>query len=1069
MRLGILGTLLVVDDTGREVRVTAARQRTLLAALLVRANQMVPVDELAELIWDGAPPAGAARTVRSYMTRLRRTAGPAVAQRIATLDPGYRLRIAEDELDALEFDALCKNADIGLRAADWDGALAAADRALGLWRGTPLADAASQLLREQVVPRFEQLRLQALENRAEARLRLGQHEQFVPELKDLTSQHPLRERFHSQLMLALARCGRQAEALEAYRTARRILVTELGIEPGAELRELHQTILAGDVALAAPQPPAAGSPQNPPAPPAQPPPTLPERDRPRVVPRQLPAEAGHFTGRVRELRTLAALLDRAEPDGGAVVISAIGGTAGIGKTALAVHWGHLVAARFPDGQLYVNLRGYDTQEPLSATDALAGFLRALGVDGRDIPPQEAERAALYRSLLSGRRMLVVLDNARGAHQVRPLIPGTAGCVALVTSRDSLAGLAARDGAVRLELDALALGEATELLGRLLGPRSDAAPAVLAELAERCCRLPLALRLAAQLAAARPAVPLRVLAAELADLQCRLDALDADGDEGAAVRGVLSWSYRNLDADTAQVFRLAALHPGTDFDAHAVAALAGLTCEQADQLLGRLARAHLLHTTAPAPVRYGMHDLLRAYGRERTFAEDGDQNREAALTGLLDYYLHTAAAAMTTLYPTELRRRPALASPPDGLVLAPVAAPGSAREWLDAERANLIAVTAFAADHGWPTHAAALAATVERYFSFGYHLADASAIHGHARRAAQTSGDRKAEATALSHLGFIAWMQSRFGPAAELQQQALALFEAVGDRVGQARVLHRLTLVERALGDLDAAAAHAAQVLELCRQDGDLLGQARALQSLGITRLSAGRTDEASEHLRRSLMLFDALGDLLGQSVSVKELGTIELRAGRLEAAADLFRRALSMCQETNNLAGQARALSQLGQIHLRQGRREQAAEHQRHALDLYRQVEDRYGEAETLGQLGLTYLRSGRRQEALTHLGDALLLARELGTRRLESETLNSLGEVLSALGDPDQARTRHAAALELAVQAGDLVEQARARRAIEAIPTSAPTPVPAPSLGSHGATAVTASRPSRRVTRRQS
>jgi len=983
VRLGILGPLLVADDDGREIWVAAARQRTLLAALLVRANRMASVDELAELVWDGVPPAGAARTVRSYMARLRQAVGPSVADRIVTRDPGYCCRVAEDELDALEFATLCQAADTALRAADWDQAAAATTRALRLWRGPLLTDVTSQTLREQVVRRFDQLRLQALENRAEARLRLHQHELLIPELRDLTTQYPLRERFHAQLMRALVRSGCRADALAVYRSARTTLVGELGVEPGSELRELHQAILADDPVLV----PA----QN----------TGPARSY--AVPRQLPAEAAHFIGRARELRTLSELLDQAQPSGGAVVISAIGGTAGVGKTALAVHWAHHIADRFPDGHLYVNLRGYDEHEPLPSTDALAGFLRALGVDGRDVPPDEAERSALYRSLLSDRRMLIVLDNARGAHQVRPLLPGTVGCVTLVTSRGSLTGLVARDGAVRMELAALALDEATTLLERLLGPRAAVEQGVDA-LAERCCRLPLALRLAAELAAARPATPLPVLVDELADLQHRLDALDADGDDGAAIRGVLSWSYRGLDAGTARAFRLIGLHPGADFDVPAAAGLIGTTREDAERLVDRLTRAHLLQPAGPDATRHGMHDLLRAYARERAAAEDTEHERQAALTGLLDHYLHTAAAAMNVLYPTESSRRPTLAAPAGTLVLAPVAELSTARAWLDAERANLIAVAAFAADHGRPGHTTALASTVDRYLSFGHHLAEASAIHGHALRAARLGGGPSAEATALSHLGFVAWMRNRYQQAADLQRQALALFEAAGDRAGQARVLHRLALAERALGNLCPAEVHSVRVLRISREDGDRLGQARALQSLGITALDAGRTAAAAHYLSRSMIFFDELGDRLGQSVTARELGVVELSAGRLEPAVALFHRSLALCQETNNPAGQAGTLSRLGEAFLRRGRHAEAVEHQQRALALYRKVKDHYGEAETLIRLAAAQLDAGHAQDAMANLNLALRLARELATPRLEAAARNGIGDTLRAASHPDQA-----------------------------------------------------------------
>ena len=432
VRFVLLGTLMLAGGAGDLVAVPGARQRALLASLLLSANVPVSCDALAEAVWDGSPPPGAAATLRSHVRRLRGALGPQAGARISACDPGYLISVREPELDVLGFEAACAAAGAARRAARWPEASAAAVRALELWRGTPLLDVPSQVLRDRFVPRFEQLRLQALEDRAEADLRLGRQDRLIPELRELAARYPVRERFHAQLMEALARGGRRGEALEAYRQARRVLVDELGIEPGPQLRLLHQQILDGDPALAAP--PAGHD-----ATPQAPAPATDSASSPAWVPRELPGTAAYFTGRDEEMAVLAGLLDRGgEETPGTVVISAIGGTAGVGKTALAVHWAHQVADRFPDGQLYVNLRGYDPGQPVPAADALAGFLRALGVPGPDIPPEPDERAARYRSLLAGRRMLVVLDNAGSVEQVRPLLPGTPACVTVVTSRDSLA-------------------------------------------------------------------------------------------------------------------------------------------------------------------------------------------------------------------------------------------------------------------------------------------------------------------------------------------------------------------------------------------------------------------------------------------------------------------------------------------------------------------------------------------------------------------------------------------------------------------------------------------------------
>src|SRR3984957_17880705 len=419
MRFGVLGPMQVLaGDAGESGTVLATRLRVLLAVLLWRANQAVPADELAELVWDGAPPTGAPEAVRALVMRLRRRLDPRAAARIVTRAPGYAIEVSGDELDASRFETLTRQAGAAVRAGQQAQGARTAAEALGLWRGAALADIPSQLLRDQWVTHLDQLHVQALDWRVEGDLDDGRHEQLVPELRDLTARHPLREHFHSQLMLALYRCGRPAEALEAYQRAPRGLGAELGVEPGPHLQRLHQRILEGAPELAV-QPPASDA-----APLASVPVTDPVSS-PAPAPRQLPGAVAQFTGRAAELTRLSELLDqvggRAQ---GTVVISAIGGTAGVGKTALAVYWAHQVADRFPDGQLYVNLRGYDPDQGVPAADVLAGFLRALGVPGSDVPPGTDDRAARYRSLVSGRRMLVLLDNAGSVEQVRPLLPGT---------------------------------------------------------------------------------------------------------------------------------------------------------------------------------------------------------------------------------------------------------------------------------------------------------------------------------------------------------------------------------------------------------------------------------------------------------------------------------------------------------------------------------------------------------------------------------------------------------------------------------------------------------------------
>jgi DNA-binding SARP family transcriptional activator/tetratricopeptide (TPR) repeat protein len=980
VRFGLLGPVMVrLDD--EPVAVPQGKQRAVLAALLLDAGRVVSAEDLAELLWGPEPPMSARKTVQNYVKRLRQVLGDGARDLIRSHPGGYSIALSPGELDVSQFETLAAAAAAATRNRAWDEAVRHAVAALGLWRGEPLADAGAAELAAREGPRLTELRVQVLEARLEAELRLGDPAGVITELRRLTTAHPFREHLHALLMLALYECGRQREALAAYQDARRLLIEELGVEPGAELRDLHRLILAGDRALAVPG--------EPPPPPSASPGTAPGEGSPAAIaPRQLPGVAAHFTGRAAELASLDRLLaesGRQQP--GTVVISAIGGTAGVGKTALAVHWAHQAAGCFPDGQLYVNLRGYDHGQPVLAADALAGFLRSLGVPGTDIPPEADERAARYRSLLAGKQILIVLDNARSADQVRPLLPGTPGCTVLVTSRDALAGLVAREGAARLDLDVLPQQEAVALLRALIGARVDAEPGAAAELAGQCCRLPLALRVAAELAVGRPAAPLADLAGELSDLRTRLGLLTAGGDPRTEVRAVFSWSYRHLAAEYARAFRLLGLHPGPDLDPWAAAALTGTTVPQARRALDALASAHLIQLGGPG--RFGLHDLLRAYARELTATPDAAREQHAALTRLFDHYLRTAATAMDTVFPADRHSRPRIPQP--ATPIPRLADPAAAREWLDAERATLVAVTAHTAAHGWPGHATRLAGTLSRYLRNGGHLAEARAIFSNSLVAARRTGDRAAEATALNQIGNIDAQQHRLQLAAEHHERALVLFRAAGDRTGEAQVLRNLGLDETQLGHHEQAARHQQEAVAVCRAIGERFGEARALNNLGLAGQRQGRYQEAAGYYQQALGLFRELGDREGEAFALGSLGIIDLRLGRCQQAAGSLQQALLLCRERGHTVGEAEILARLGEV----------------------------------------YLGLGRHVQAAGTLERALAMSREIGDQVKEADALNGLGEVFLQTGHADKAREHHGAALQLASEADSPLEQARAHRGL--------------------------------------
>jgi tetratricopeptide (TPR) repeat protein len=702
---------------------------------------------------------------------------------------------------------------------------------------------------------------------------------------------------------------------------------------------------------------------------------------PPSVPRQLPAAVTHFTGRQSELDTLTALIRPAGATDPAVVISAVGGTAGVGKTALVVHWAHQVAAAFPDGQLFVNLRGYHPEHPLEPADVLTRFLAAVHYPGA-LPSDLDELAACYRTAIAGRRILIVLDNASSVQQVRPLLPGTSSCVVVVTSRDSLAGLVALHSAHRIPVGLLPPAEAEDLLCRLLGHRARADSAATAALAEGCARLPLALRVLAESATTRPGLSLAGLVAELSDQQRRLDLLDAGDDAHAAITAVFSWSVRRLGPGPAALFALVGLHPGPDLDALAAAALAGTDIEPAGRELAALARANLIHPTAPG--RYGMHDLLRAYASRLVGSEQPRERRTAAQRRLFDYYLGTAALAMDRLRPADARHRPPI--PPTVNPSADLADAHAARAWLDAERPVLVSLARYAANHGWAEHAVSLSAVLFHYLDGG-HFADALAIHANAYEAARLTSDLVGQANALRGLGSTDLWLGRQESAGERLQRALAMFQQAGDRSGEARTELSLGLLARRQGRYESSVNHHERSLALSRQTVDIVGEARALTNLGIT----------------------------------------DARLGHHPAAAELLRHALGLCRRAGDKFGEAHTLTNLGLVEQHLGRLDLAAGHHRRAAALFRQLGNRHGEAHTLDNLGSLYLQLGQQRPATRYLRRALALFRVLGDRDSQAWTRNRLGDAARSRGRHRHAVTEHTAALHLAVEVGSPEQQARA------------------------------------------
>jgi DNA-binding SARP family transcriptional activator/tetratricopeptide (TPR) repeat protein len=987
VRFGLLGTLVLADGHSGPVTVSGARQRTLLASLLLSANVPVSLDALAESVWDGSPPDGAATTLRSHVRRLRRALGPRAAARITFCSPGYLISVQEPELDVLSFQAACRKAAVARSGGQWQKASAAATGALELWRGTPLLDVPSQVLRDQVVPALEQLRLQALEDRAEAELRLGSCDLLIPELRGLVARHPVRERFHAQLMEALARAGRQAEALEAYRQARQSLVDELGIEPGPHLQLLHKQILAGDPSLVAPSNGEAvaasrgsGS----------------ATSIATAVPRQLPAAPQHFAGRqgeVERLTALAALAAGVDTRAGRVVISAIDGMAGIGKTALAVHVAHRLAEGFPDGQIFLDLHGHSPRRPpYTVSEALGSLLRTLGVPPERIPEDEEQAAALYRQRLADTRTLVVLDNAAHEAQVRPLLPGGGSCLVLVTSRKRLKAL---DDAELVPLDLLSPADAVALLRAVTGPaRIPAGDPLASEVALLCGHLPLALRIAGALLRHRPAWDLNHLAGKLRDENWRVSAL-SDGDRRLAA--VFDLSYASLDAAHQRLWRCLGLVPGADLDAWAAATLVEIDPVLATGLLEDLVDDNLLNSYAPG--RYRLHDLLRAYAGTLA-AADPAAERDAALHRLLNYYAYTAQKASSPVarYPRRAPGCPAPASAPE------LADPQTARTWLRSEQSNLEASFAHARTRGLDRAVIALAAGLAEILLSDGPWTRALDICQAAADAAGRVDDPAADADALTDLGRLRQLTGDYPGASSVLTQALAAYRQRRDRLGEANALASLGRVRALTGAYRAAGEALTHALEIYRGIGNRLGEADALTILARLRQVTGDHPGASDALTCALQIYQDLSHPHGQANVLADLGRVRHLTGDYPAAGEALTQALEIYRALGNRLGEANARTDLGRVREVTGDYPGADDALSNALDIYRSLGNRNGEAYALTNLGHVRHRAGDCSGAAEALTRALEIYRALGNRGNTAWALNYYAATLAASGQRPRA-----------------------------------------------------------------
>jgi DNA-binding SARP family transcriptional activator len=971
--LAVLGPLAAWRD-GLAVGLGPPRQAAVAGLLAVQPGELVRRETVIDVLWGQQPPATAAELVQAHVSRLRRVLDPAGRGGLLEQGPaGYRLRAGADELDAAAFAELAGRAGAVAAAGDAAAACGMYAQALGLWRGEPAAGV-PVLRGHPAVAALARRRAEVVLGYADAACGLGWHQRVLPLLEALAREQPLEERVHARLMVALAGAGQQAAAIGAFEALRRRLDEELGVRPDPELIAAHQRVLHQDI------PPAAGG-------------TAAITGRPGTDGGQgsalemacsLPPDTAAFTGRQAELGRITAAVTQAAGSGGVVAICAIGGMPGVGKTALAVHAAHLLKDRFPDRQLFVSLHAHTPgQDPVIPQAALAGLLAAVGVDARYLPADLAGRTALWRDRMAGQKALLVLDNAACTAQVAPLLPGSEGCLVLVTSRRHLGDLPG--AAAPVQLPVLPAQEAREMFVRL-APRAAAGPDdAVAELAALAGFLPLAVSLLARVYARHPSWTLADLAAET---RAGMLTLTAEHDSlGAA----FEMSYRHLAPGQQQFFRRLGLHPGTSTDSYAATALAGISLQEAAVQLDALHGEGLLTETGHR--RYGMHDLIRSYARDLA-ATDPPGSRQQALDRLLDYYQHTAALA------EKLLARQASTRPAPALQEIPDAVPGltgttRALAWARAERAILIACLDQVTAAGQHARVVALTAATASLLRLDGPWTSAITRHAAAVQAARHLGDRLAQANALNDLGDARYLTGDHRGAARALEQALDISRDTGDRLGQRNALTILGRVRRLTGDYHGAAQAGEEALSISRDIGDRLGQGNALTYLGNVRRLTGDYRGAARALEQALGFYRDLGNRLGQAHALYNLGTLWRTAGDYRGAAWALEQALDIYRDLGDRGGEADTLNETGALYRVRGDPGQATKHHWQALNLSREIASPHDEACALAGLGRCALALGRTGDA----AESLRQARDIFQRIGEAEAADVAAELDNLTG----------------------------------------------------------------------
>jgi DNA-binding SARP family transcriptional activator/tetratricopeptide (TPR) repeat protein len=989
----VLGPLEAWVDQKRQ-QLGGPRQERVLAVLLLEANRVVPLYRLVDAAWAEEPPTTAPHQVRKMVADLRRRL-PAPGTTIVTDGPGYRMVVTDEQLDLRMFELRLARAREAEAAGLVSNAVTQLQVALDLWRGPALAGLDGPVIRP-AADTLDERRMGALEHLMDLRLSLGESRDLVGDLRGLLAEHPLREGLRGQLMLALYRAGRQADALSVYEDGRRLLADELGIDPGPELIRRHEEILRADPELDLPRPgpehpalsvgvgtPAVSTPGTPP-------------------PSTLPYDLSDFTGRADELDALVGVVEKGS-DRTPTVIT-VDGMAGVGKTTLAVHAAHQLAERFPDGQLFVDLHGFTPgRTPVDPAEALSTLLAALGVPGDQVPIDVVARSAAWRVQAAGRRLLVLLDNAANTAQVRPLLPGAGGCLVLVTSRTRL-GL---DGAVPLSVVLPTEHDALDLVGRLLGQdRLAGEPAEVAELIEACGRLPLAMRIAATRLNNRPQWTVSYLVARLRREERRLGELALDD---RSVEAAVGLSYRGLNEEQQRMFRLLGLHPGTDFDPYAAAAMAGIDRESAEFLLEDLLDTRLLIQRQLG--RYTFHDLLRSYAQGAVRADPDTEETAAAVRRMADYYLAAADAAADLIQPGRFRMELPTAPPRELPVFTDRA---QAMAWFDAERLTLLAVARYAATNGLDQHASHFPRAIAMYLLLRGQIQDEMALLEAGVTAAHRLGDRGSEMRTLFIVVIALWHVGRFRDAQERANQGLTIATEISDRRGEAVCLSRIGLLYTELGQYVESLEFNGRALEIHRETNDRQEQRTTLNSISFALAALGRYQEALEAASQAVSIERELGGASYGAAGLVNQAIAQYGMGDLDGALATLEEAGGLARQVGSVGIEAEVAAHVAEVYRRLGRYEDAYRSGRRALDIVWAIQRPTITAAVENILGAVHRDRGEPEQALERHRRAADLAERTELRIELARALEGIGHALGALGDKDAAREHWQQALEL-------------------------------------------------------